>query len=90
MSASFRYRRLSRSDFENCQTSVLFRLGAISFHLRLHGRHSEHSLREDNVQVEVPGSALLIREAGSAALQSERPFSKSVLSPRWTLLFDFG
>ena len=30
----------------NCQTSVLFRLGAINFHLRLHGRHSAYSLAE--------------------------------------------
>ncbi len=47
----------------NCQAGVLFRLGAISFHLRLHGRHSAYSLPDVNVQVDatVPGSALLIQ-----------------------------
>jgi hypothetical protein len=53
---------------KNCQTSVLFRLGAINFHLRLHGRHSAYSLPEVNVQVHatVPGSALLIQPVALA------------------------
>ena len=52
----------------NCQASVLFRLGAINFHLRLHGRHSAYSLPEVNVQVHatVPGSALLIQPVALA------------------------
>ena len=59
----------------NCQASVLFRLGAINFHLRLHGRHSAYSLPEVNVQVHatVPGSALLIQLVALAALAMISP-----------------
>src|SRR5260370_23449707 len=55
---------------KNCQTSVLFRPGAINLHLRLHGRHSAYSLPEVNVQVHatVPGSALSIQRLLPALL----------------------
>ena len=47
----------------NCQASVLFRLGAINFLLRHHGRDSRVRLAEINVQVQatVPASAMLIQ-----------------------------
>ena len=73
----------------NCQASVLFRLGAI-FHLRLHGRHSAYSLPEVNVQVHatVPGSALLIQLVALAALAMISPAFRPKLAGWLTCVYE--
>jgi len=74
----------------NCQASVLFRLGAINFHLRLHGRHSAYSLPEVNVQVHatVPGSALLIQLVALAALAMISPAFRPKLAGWLTCVYE--
>ena len=75
---------------KNCQTSVLFRLGAIHFDLRLHGRHSAYSLPEVNVQVHatVPGSALLIQLVALAALAMISPAFRPKLAGWLTCVYE--